>query len=71
MTVKLVVKRCGPIAVEGDVELTDHEGKPIDLGTRTRILLCRCGESAYKPFCDGAHNRVAERLLGKSVDEDA
>ena len=23
-----------------------------------QVALCRCGESATKPFCDGAHARI-------------
>ena len=26
-----------------------------DLAGRTAIGLCRCGQSANKPFCDGSH----------------
>jgi CDGSH-type Zn-finger protein len=26
-----------------------------DLSGRQKISLCRCGQSANKPFCDGAH----------------
>jgi len=28
------------------------------LPTRPQMALCRCGESANKPFCDGAHARI-------------
>jgi CDGSH-type Zn-finger protein len=31
---------------------------PFDLAGRTTISLCRCGQSANKPFCDGSHNRT-------------
>ncbi|HEU5311435.1 MAG TPA: CDGSH iron-sulfur domain-containing protein [Candidatus Eisenbacteria bacterium] len=34
----------------------DQDGKPFDLGGRTAITLCRCGQSSKKPFCDGTHN---------------
>jgi len=45
----------GPIRVEGDFELRDPEGKAFELGGKTTIYLCRCGHSANKPLCDGAH----------------
>ena len=47
----------GPLRVEGDMTLTDSAGNEFGLGGRTAISLCRCGLSANKPFCDGAHNR--------------
>ena len=45
----------GPVKVEGDFVLTDADGNAFDLGGRTAIALCRCGQSSNKPFCDGAH----------------
>lgn len=56
---KVTVKHNGPIRIEGDFELLDGEGKPYGLGGRTAIGLCRCGHSANKPFCDGAHNQAS------------
>lgn len=57
MSVKITVKDNGSLRIEGDVELCDAAGNKFDLGGRTAISLCRCGASANKPFCDGAHSK--------------
>jgi CDGSH-type Zn-finger protein len=58
MAAKITVRSNGPIRIEGDFEILDPTGKAFGLGGRTAISLCRCGHSANKPFCDGAHNRI-------------
>lgn len=55
---KIVVRNDGSLRVEGDFEMVDQAGKPFGLGGRTAVSLCRCGHSATKPFCDGAHKRL-------------
>jgi len=55
--VKVTALRNGPLRIEGVVEVTDHEGRAYGLKGRTKLSLCRCGHSANKPFCDGAHAR--------------
>lgn len=45
----------GPIRIEGDFEIVDPDGRVFGLSGRRSIALCRCGHSANKPFCDGAH----------------
>jgi CDGSH-type Zn-finger protein len=52
---RITVNHNGFIRVEGDFELVDPEGRLFGLGGRTTLSLCRCGQSANKPFCDGAH----------------
>ncbi|MEO7993335.1 MAG: CDGSH iron-sulfur domain-containing protein [bacterium] len=48
----------GPLLILGDdVVLLDHDGNPHDPPKRP-FALCRCGQSANKPFCDGTHGRV-------------
>ena len=54
---KVILFNNGSIRVEGDFELLDQDGKAFGLAGRTRIGLCRCGQSAKKPFCDGSHKR--------------
>ena len=53
---KLTVKKDGPILIEGDFEVYDHEGNLFGLGGRNVLGICRCGLSKNKPFCDGSHN---------------
>jgi CDGSH-type Zn-finger protein len=55
---RVIVRNNGPLRLEGDVVLLDQEGRPFGLAGRTVVSLCRCGQSANKPFCDGSHNRV-------------
>jgi CDGSH-type Zn-finger protein len=52
---KITVRENGPILIEGDFEVYDMQGGRFGLAGRTSIKLCRCGHSANKPFCDGAH----------------
>jgi CDGSH-type Zn-finger protein len=55
MATKITIKSHGSIRVEGDFELYDMYGNKFDLGGRTKISLCRCGQSKDKPFCDSSH----------------
>lgn len=57
---KLTVTKNGFIKIDGDFEIVDSEGKVYDLQGRTALGLCRCGLSANKPFCDGAHRNGFE-----------
>ena len=52
---KITVRDNGPVLVEGDLQVLDMAGRPYGFAGRTTIALCRCGHSAKKPFCDGAH----------------
>ena len=64
------VSQDGPYLVEGSVPIArqtivaDGAGNSVswrrgaELETKTTYALCRCGQSANKPFCDGSHVRV-------------
>ncbi len=58
MSTRVTINHNGSIRIEGDFEIVDPTGKPFGLGGRTTSSLCRCGQSANKPFCDGAHKRT-------------
>jgi CDGSH-type Zn-finger protein len=58
MPTKIMPQDHGPIRIEGDFEILDPRGAAFGLAGRTTISLCRCGHSANKPFCDGAHKAV-------------
>ncbi len=42
--------------VKGKIRIEGADGKVYEI--RNRQTLCRCGKSANKPFCNGAHARV-------------
>jgi CDGSH-type Zn-finger protein len=67
---KISVQEKGPYLVSGAVPLVEKTqvvtefGEPIaweklgDLPAQPIYALCRCGNSANKPFCDGSHKRA-------------
>lgn len=60
--VTITVRKNGPLLVNdanGVVEMLDADGNKYDLAGKTTFALCRCGASAKRPFCDGAHNKIA------------
>ena len=61
MTVRVKVRARGPLVIEpGDepLELYGPDGERRNIDGRPRLMLCRCGASASKPFCDGSHLRI-------------
>ena len=52
---RITVMNNGSLRIEGDFEIVDQNGTPFGLGGRTKLSLCRCGQSSTKPFCDGTH----------------
>ena len=56
----ITVRPNGPLKIEGPVRLVDVDGRELvnPRPDKRGNALCRCGASADKPFCDGAHNRI-------------
>jgi CDGSH-type Zn-finger protein len=48
----------GPYKVEGPVRVIDAEGSEFEIQPGEGIVLCRCGRSRTKPFCDKSHRRI-------------
>jgi CDGSH-type Zn-finger protein len=49
------VRQNGPLLVEGDdVTVVDWNGNQYEIVKRP-FVMCRCGGSKNKPFCDGSH----------------
>ncbi|WP_231963051.1 CDGSH iron-sulfur domain-containing protein [Symmachiella macrocystis] len=57
-SVTIKVRDRGPYLVSGPVKLVDSQGNEIDVGDCDDFVLCRCGQSANRPFCDGAHKQA-------------
>jgi uncharacterized Fe-S cluster protein YjdI len=51
----ITVSNKGPYLVKGKFLFVDQDGK--EELKEGNIALCRCGSSANKPFCDGAHKK--------------
>jgi CDGSH-type Zn-finger protein len=64
VTVEIKVRANGPYKVTGDVRLVDAQGQEIETAPHSKdgtIVLCRCGHSKTKPFCDKSHKTVCFR----------
>ena len=54
--VKIQALKNGPLLVKGDIEILDSQGEVMEVSKQ--VALCRCGQSANKPFCDGTHGKA-------------
>jgi CDGSH-type Zn-finger protein/uncharacterized Fe-S cluster protein YjdI len=54
----LQLRENGPIGLRAQLVL---DGEPIGM----RAVLCRCGASKNKPFCDGSHNEIKFQATGE------
>ena len=54
--VKVSVLKNGPLKVDCAIALV-RDGAVLPVQDAA-VFLCRCGASAKKPFCDGAHTRI-------------
>jgi CDGSH-type Zn-finger protein len=52
--VEIKVRDNGPLKVTGPIRLIDPEGNELPLPDGP-VVLCRCGRSSTKPFCDKSH----------------
>ena len=46
----------GPLMLKGNLEIVSGTGRVV--ARVEKAFLCRCGQSANKPFCDGAHKKI-------------
>ena len=46
----------GGLWVRGGIHIQREDGRTFEV--RNRVVLCRCGHSRNKPYCDGAHAAV-------------
>ena len=53
-TATLTLQANGPLRVDGPATIATADGRT---STGDPMLLCRCGGSSTKPFCDGTHKR--------------
>ena len=54
MPAKVTCFENGPTVIEGSVTYIDADGNE-QTSPGKAVAFCRCGASANKPFCDGAH----------------
>ncbi|MDX6664551.1 MAG: hypothetical protein QOG68_757 [Solirubrobacteraceae bacterium] len=54
-SVEIKVRDDGPYKVTGPVRIVDVDGGVFAVEEGRPVVLCRCGQSRTKPFCDATH----------------
>ena len=66
--VEIKVRENGPYKVTGPVRVIDVDGNEYDVGEEGEpIVLCRCGASTTKPFCDKTHSKIGFQAAERAV----
>jgi CDGSH-type Zn-finger protein len=67
--VVIKVRNNGPYKVTGPVTIIDADGNVYEPPEGDGIVLCRCGGSTTKPFCDGTHSKLGFEAAERAVQE--
>lgn len=61
----IAIGASGGLWIRGGIPMRLENGQTYEI--RNRVVVCRCGQSAYKPYCDGTHAAIKWRdgLAGK------
>ena len=62
---RVEVAQDGPLYLTGAIHIQTATGSPV--AHEVRVALCRCGASANKPYCDGAHTDVGFEDDGRAA----
>ncbi len=65
---KLIIRENGSILIETAGQLTVRRGEVEEVLEKPKFSLCRCGHSANKPFCDGAHKAAGFEAPGLELE---
>ena len=66
--VEIKVRANGPYKVTGPIRLIDADGNEFELPDDGRpIVLCRCGGSKTKPFCESTHSEIGFAAATRAV----
>ena len=65
----ITIGASGGLWIRGGIPLKRENGRTYEI--RNRVVACRCGQSANKPYCDGTHAAIKWRdnLEGEPVGE--
>ena len=69
--VVIKVRKNGPYKVMGPITLIDADGNEFELPEGDGVVLCRCGASTTKPFCDKTHSKIGFEAAERAVEEEA
>lgn len=65
--VQIKVRENGPLKVTGPFSLVDADGTAYEIEDGRPVVLCRCGGSTTKPFCDSTHSKTGFEAAERAV----
>ncbi|HKI98002.1 MAG TPA: CDGSH iron-sulfur domain-containing protein [bacterium] len=65
----IVPRPNGPLLVKGLGQMRNSRGEALEV--RETLALCRCGQSANKPFCDSTHRKIGFSDANTAADGSA
>ena len=65
----ITIGASGGLWIRGGIPMRREGGQTYEI--RNRVVACRCGQSANKPYCDGTHASIKwkDDLAGEPVGE--